>query len=66
MVVVQVDWEKNFTVNSLAIKNSSAQEGQIKIKASIDFNKRKKINSLYEDIKNICNVNSISILEVND
>lgn len=63
---VRVFFEKNFTVNSLSVKNSSTSEGLLKIKANIDLNKRKKINSLYDDIKNICNVNSISILEVND
>ena len=63
---IRVFLEKNFAVNSLAIKNSTTQEGQIKVKANVDINKRRKINSLYEDIKAICNVNSISILEVND
>ena len=63
---IRVYLEKNFTINSLAIKNAATNENQIKIKASIEQRKRGKINLLCDDIKKICNVDSISILEVNE
>ena len=63
---IRVYLEKNFTINSLAIKNAATNENQLKIKASIEQRKRGKINLLCDDIKKICNVDSISILEVNE
>ena len=64
---IRVFLEKNFDINSLTVKNSSTKEGQIKIKAEIEATKKKsKINSLYEEIRKICSVNSVSILEINE
>jgi len=63
---VRVFLEKNFNIQSLTIKNAVTNEDQIKIKAQIGLRKKSKINSVYDEIKNICSVDSISILEVNE
>ncbi len=63
---VRVFLEKNFNIQSLTIKNAATNEDQIKIKAQIGLRKKSKINSVYDEIKNICSVDSISILEVNE
>ena len=63
---VRVFLEKNFDIQSLTVKNSATNENQIKIKAHIGLRKKSKINSVYDEIKNICSVDSISILEVNE
>ena len=63
---VRVFLEKNFNIQSLTVKNAATNEDQIKIKAQIGLRKKSKINSVYDEIKNICSVDSISILEVNE
>lgn len=63
---IRVFLEKNFDINSLSVKNSAANSDQIKIKANIEVKKKSKINSLYDELRNICKLDSISILEIND
>ena len=63
---IRVFLEKNFIINSLTVKNSSTNEGQIKIKANIEVQKKSKITSLYEEVKKICSLDSVSILEINE
>ncbi len=58
--------DKKFEVINFAVKQTNFQENKIKLTATLEIQKKDKLTSLYDDLKHFCNIESASILEVND
>ena len=58
--------DKKFDLINFSIKRTSLQENKIKLNATVEIKKNDKITSLYDDLKQFSNIESASILEVND
>lgn len=63
---IRVYLEKNFEISRLTVKNCVTNSEQIKIKAHIEMHKKAKISTLYDELKNLCKLSSISVLELNE